>query len=227
MIGCSVRSLLRHESVCPAGFMIHLPRKMNPLDGAAVVISDDTRFCTFQVGSANVVRPEVGQGWKSPAVETGFLRGRNNTISEGLEGGEEDYLHLSGRRVHYGRVIANFCNILSVVMLFSLCVLGFVLFQGGRVVQATPSQPSYYKGGHTPTVKVTNGTLVGRYSSEYNQDFFLGVPFAQPPVGELRFRIPQSINTSYDGHYDASQYSTEVGFASYPRSYCRLLTILS
>lgn len=57
-----------------------------------------------------------------------------------------------------------------------------------------------------PTVQVKNGTLQGRYSAEWDQDFFLGIPYAQPPVGDLRFRWPQSINSSYDGILDATQY---------------------
>ncbi|KAL9088877.1 MAG: hypothetical protein Q9159_002840 [Coniocarpon cinnabarinum] len=41
---------------------------------------------------------------------------------------------------------------------------------------------------------------------QWQQDFFLGIPYAQPPIGELRFRAPQSINTSYGDTYDASNY---------------------
>lgn len=50
-----------------------------------------------------------------------------------------------------------------------------------------------------PTVAIKNGTVAGMHSSTYNEDFFLGVPYAQPPIDELRFRIPQSINTSFTG----------------------------
>lgn len=57
-----------------------------------------------------------------------------------------------------------------------------------------------------PTVTVTNGTIQGVHSTVWNQDFFLGIPFAQPPVGDLRFRWPQSLNTSYAGTLDASRY---------------------
>lgn len=58
-----------------------------------------------------------------------------------------------------------------------------------------------------PTVSVKNGTIAGSHSSTYNQDFFLGVPFAQPPIDELRFRIPQSINTTFDGTLEATKYA--------------------
>jgi len=49
-----------------------------------------------------------------------------------------------------------------------------------------------------PTVKVKNGTLEGRYEPGYKQDLFLGIPFAQPPVGQLRFQNPQSLNETFD-----------------------------
>ncbi|KAL2827813.1 Alpha/Beta hydrolase protein [Aspergillus cavernicola] len=66
-----------------------------------------------------------------------------------------------------------------------------------------------------PTVTVRNGTYIGRYNTEYNQDFFLGMPFAQPPVGDLRLRNPASLNSSWDGSVDATTFSPacyNVGF---------------
>ena len=64
-----------------------------------------------------------------------------------------------------------------------------------------------------PTATTLNGTYVGRYVPEYDQDFFLGMPFAQPPVGPLRFANPQSLNTSFGGTRDATEYSVEcVGY---------------
>lgn len=60
-----------------------------------------------------------------------------------------------------------------------------------------------------PTVKVKNGTYLGHHSVEYNQDFFLGVPYAQPPVGGLRFRDPVSLNRSWTDARPATNYSGE------------------
>lgn len=61
-----------------------------------------------------------------------------------------------------------------------------------------------------PTAQTKNGTYVGIHSAEYDQDFFLGIPYAQPPVGSLRFRNPVGLNTTWDETKPATQYSTEV-----------------
>lgn len=64
-------------------------------------------------------------------------------------------------------------------------------------------------GGATnaPTAQVKNGTYTGRYSAEYNQEFFLGMPYAQPPIGDLRFRQAQSLNDTWEGAREAWTYS--------------------
>ncbi|USP73733.1 hypothetical protein yc1106_01007 [Curvularia clavata] len=60
-----------------------------------------------------------------------------------------------------------------------------------------------------PTAQTKNGSYIGSHSPEYNQDFFLGIPYAQPPVGSLRFRNPVSLNTTWDEPKPATQYSPE------------------
>ncbi|KAF9007463.1 carotenoid ester lipase precursor [Cyathus striatus] len=55
-----------------------------------------------------------------------------------------------------------------------------------------------------PTVTLDNATFTGLASGTVSQ--FLGIPFAQPPVGDLRFRIPQPI-----APYTGSQVATAFG----------------
>ena len=51
----------------------------------------------------------------------------------------------------------------------------------------------------SPVVTLTNGTYSGIYSPEFNQDIFLGMPFAKPPTGISRLQIPESLNTTWSG----------------------------
>ncbi|KNG48724.1 carotenoid ester lipase-like protein precursor [Stemphylium lycopersici] len=45
----------------------------------------------------------------------------------------------------------------------------------------------------SPTANTTNGTLIGIHNTHYDQDFFLGIPYAEPPTGELRFQRPKPV----------------------------------
>ncbi|KAJ7593991.1 Alpha/Beta hydrolase protein [Mycena floridula] len=58
-----------------------------------------------------------------------------------------------------------------------------------------------------PVATIRNGTLQGFHTSSFNQDMFYGIPFAKPPIGDLRFRHPQSLNSSWKGIRDATHRS--------------------
>lgn len=60
-----------------------------------------------------------------------------------------------------------------------------------------------------PSVSVKNGTIVGLHNPTYNEDLFLGIPFAQPPLGDLRLQLPQPINTSWTQPLQATKYYPE------------------
>jgi carboxylesterase type B len=67
---------------------------------------------------------------------------------------------------------------------------------------------------------VKNGTISGVHSSTYNEDYFLGIPYAQPPVNGLRFKIPQSLNTTWNSTYDATEYAPScVGYGGDQKGY--------
>lgn len=54
-----------------------------------------------------------------------------------------------------------------------------------------------------PVAKVETGSLQG--TTEYNMNVFKGIPYAAPPVGDLRWRPPQPA-TSWTGTRDASKF---------------------
>ncbi|KAK8090424.1 hypothetical protein PG997_005385 [Apiospora hydei] len=57
-----------------------------------------------------------------------------------------------------------------------------------------------------PTARTLNGTYEGLHLPDWDQDAFLGMAFAQPPVGPLRWRWPQSVNESFEGVRNATAY---------------------
>jgi carboxylesterase type B len=62
---------------------------------------------------------------------------------------------------------------------------------------------------------VKNGSYQGVHNAQYNQDFFLGIPYSQPPVGDYRFHVPEPLNSSWTGIKNATQYGPEcIGYGS-------------
>ncbi|KAL2202631.1 cholinesterase [Sarocladium strictum] len=59
-----------------------------------------------------------------------------------------------------------------------------------------------------PVVRVTNGSLLGSHDAIWSQDYFLGVPYAQPPVGDLRFAVAQSLNETWQGPHAVDEYGS-------------------
>ncbi|RMD43106.1 hypothetical protein DV735_g1994, partial [Chaetothyriales sp. CBS 134920] len=57
-------------------------------------------------------------------------------------------------------------------------------------------------------LSVINGTYAGLRNEEYQTDYFLGIPYALPPVGDLRFQVPQPLNTTWTERKEATEYGS-------------------
>ena len=62
---------------------------------------------------------------------------------------------------------------------------------------------SAFAGADRPTAKIETGLLQG--ATEYNMNVFKNIPYAAPPVGDLRWRPPQPA-ASWNGTRDASKF---------------------
>jgi para-nitrobenzyl esterase len=79
------------------------------------------------------------------------------------------------------------------------------LINAGLASMALPCTPLSALADATPAiVHTTCGTLRGEHSSGVQQ--FRGVPFAEPPVGPLRFRAPVPVKP-WTGERDATQFA--------------------
>lgn len=58
-----------------------------------------------------------------------------------------------------------------------------------------------------PTSHIQKGTLIRKYIDSYKQDVFLGIPFAQPPIGHLRFNAPQPVSKTWKHPLNATVYA--------------------
>ena len=56
------------------------------------------------------------------------------------------------------------------------------------------------------TVRLNTGTFRGLRTPQNGTDQFLGIPYAQPPLGKLRFKAPKAITVPATGIQDASKF---------------------
>lgn len=87
--------------------------------------------------------------------------------------------------------------LLSSCAAFALCASASVL--PARIVSRAPSG--------APVASTKNGSYYGKHNPTYDQDFFLGIPFAQPPLQDLRFANPEPLDLSWTGALPATNYA--------------------
>lgn len=86
----------------------------------------------------------------------------------------------------------------SILHIALATMLSYFVLVDAATIQQTRAE------AHPPKAKVQNGTYVGVHNDHYNIDYFLGIPFAQPPIGNLRLAPPVSLNSSFSGTRNAT-----------------------
>ena len=95
------------------------------------------------------------------------------------------------------------CLLGSFTMLHSLSVIGTAILATALIPTAAVASSC----SNSPKADTVNGSYIGEYWPKLRQDIFRGIPYAQPPIGHLRFAVPQSLNTSWTGSHDAKAFS--------------------
>ena len=72
------------------------------------------------------------------------------------------------------------------------------------VTSFTPIRASPSPFPNTTQVEIKNGTIQGFQLPAFGEDVFFGVPFAAPPIGDLRLRHPKPHQTTWQGVRDAT-----------------------
>lgn len=57
-----------------------------------------------------------------------------------------------------------------------------------------------------PVANTLNGSYYGERIEQSYTENFLDIPYAQPPTGHLRLQLPQSLNTTWSGKKNATEY---------------------
>lgn len=73
-------------------------------------------------------------------------------------------------------------------LIFSLILIVGCKTTGADLTQAFSGVPEY-----TEIVNTKNGPVAGIFSEDHSVELFAGIPFAKPPVGELRWKEPQDV----------------------------------
>ncbi|CCH44433.1 Liver carboxylesterase [Wickerhamomyces ciferrii] len=68
------------------------------------------------------------------------------------------------------------------------------------------ASPILKRDTETPHVKLSNGPISGKYLAEYNQDAYLGIPYAEPPLNNLRFKPPISLQKTWSEVHQFNEY---------------------
>ena len=93
--------------------------------------------------------------------------------------------------------------VLTFTMLLGTCTSAFAATASSASETVEPGIVRISSGGHG------EGDIQGGPSDTEGVTVYKGVPFAQPPVGELRWKAPQDLTETWDGVRVCNKWGTQ------------------
>jgi para-nitrobenzyl esterase len=90
----------------------------------------------------------------------------------------------------------------TILLLSATAFAGVAFAAPGGVPGPNPNAPGQQNKANGPTVSTTDGPVQGFVENGVNK--FLGIPYAAPPVGDLRWKAPQP--PAHHGKLDATEF---------------------
>lgn len=80
--------------------------------------------------------------------------------------------------------------------MWAMCFLFILVTLPVLVISKSTLQPNLDQGHRSPVAQTVSGSVVGKIETLPNGKSvyeYLGIPYAEPPVGEFRFKAPQPV----------------------------------
>jgi hypothetical protein len=113
---------------------------------------------------------------------------------------EPSWLGAQNLAMMISNLVAPFALTLAATVAFWLILLGGTLSQSNQDSITLP------KAKAAMVARTLNGSYRGLQIDGLGQYAWLGMPYALPPVEELRFRRPQPLKETWEGVRDATEY---------------------
>ncbi len=101
---------------------------------------------------------------------------------------------------------ANFKKRLFLFLGFSIATILVIIFAKPKVT--LKSAVNYNNPIKTDVLQIENGKIQGVYNENKDVLVYAGIPYAKPPVGDLRWKEPQNVE-NWDGVLDCSQFKAK------------------
>lgn len=115
------------------------------------------------------------------------------------------YSVLRGGRI--GRITLKYAGLGPRILAFLAVLIGYAVI---AVISWPPVKPVPALEGaalrRTDVIHIAQGDLTGVYTADGEVEVFTGIPYAQPPVGELRWRSPQQPQP-WEGELQADKFA--------------------